>query len=383
MENIIIADETFDFSKLTLDHPISIQGGAYFTKIEFNQKPLYIQTSKSSTKQGILKSGKKYYSDLMFTNTSSNLISWFEMLEEKCQELIFDKKDDWFQTLLDRNDIENAFNSVIKTYKSGKYYLVRVNIKNTPNNTPNITIYDESSIPLTYENVTTDSELISILEIQGIKFTSRNFQIEMNLRQAMIFDKEPIFDNCLIKRNTNKNIPSDKIIEESNPIVDDKYSLVDTKDTLEKKLEIPVEITSNDEDSVKISQYLENSEIDTSIPEEEIKENLDLKIDIEDLENDKDIIDPNNIEEITINTSLENIDNSDAITLRKPNQIYYELYKKAREKAKEAKKEVIIAYLEAKNIKNTYMLDNINDDYSFLDEEIDDVSESELEEFDK
>ena len=29
------------------------------------------------------------------------------------------------------------------------------------------------------------------------------------------------------------------------------------------------------------------------------------------------------------------------------------------------------------------MLDNINDDYSFLDEEIDDVSESELEEFDK
>ena len=205
----------------------------------------------------------------------------------------------------------------------------------------------------------------------------------MILRQAMIFDKEPIFDNCLIKRNTNKNIPSDKIIEESNPIVDDKYSLADTKDTLEKKLEIPVEITSNDEDSVKISQYLENSEIDTSIPEEEIKENLDLKIDIEDLENDKDIIDPNNIEEITINTSLENIDNSDAITLRKPNQIYYELYKKAREKAKEAKKEVIIAYLEAKNIKNTYMLDNINDDYSFLDEEIDDVSESELEEFDK
>ena len=39
--------------------------------------------------------------------------------------------------------------------------------------------------------------------------------------------------------------------------------------------------------------------------------------------------------------------------------------------------------LSEKNIKNTYMLDNINDDYSFLDEEIDDVSESELEEFDK
>ena len=97
MENIIIPNETFDFSKLSLGHPVSIQGGAYFTKIEFNQKPLYIQTVKSFTKQGILKSGKKYYCDLMFSNSAGDLISWFEILEEKCHHLIFAKKDEWFQ----------------------------------------------------------------------------------------------------------------------------------------------------------------------------------------------------------------------------------------------------------------------------------------------
>ncbi len=47
MNNIIEPNEAFDFSKLSLTHPIGIQGGAYFTKIEYNKNPLYIQTAKS------------------------------------------------------------------------------------------------------------------------------------------------------------------------------------------------------------------------------------------------------------------------------------------------------------------------------------------------
>ena len=59
MDNIIEPNESFDFSKLSLAQPVGIQGGAYFTKIEFINKPLYIQTSKSLTKQGFVKTGKK------------------------------------------------------------------------------------------------------------------------------------------------------------------------------------------------------------------------------------------------------------------------------------------------------------------------------------
>ena len=65
--------------------------------------------------------------------------------------------------------------------------------------------------------------------------------------------------------------------------------------------------------------------------------------------------------------------------LKKPNQVYFELYKEARNKAKLAKKNAIIAYLEAKNIKKTYMLENLADSDSDFDAEIDEVSESELE----
>ena len=81
----------------------------------------------------------------MFDKNSEILINWFENLEERCQKLIFEKKDSWFQNSLEENDIESAFNSTIRVYKSGKFYLVRTNIKNNHNNTPSIKIYNEKT----------------------------------------------------------------------------------------------------------------------------------------------------------------------------------------------------------------------------------------------
>ena len=65
----------------------------------------------------------------------------------------------------------------------------------------------------------------------------------------------------------------------------------------------------------------------------------------------------------------------ESITLKKPNQVYYEIYKAAIKKAKMAKKEAIIAFLEAKNIKKTYMLENLDESDSDTDMDLDNLSE--------
>ena len=52
--------------------------------------------------------------------------------------------------------------------------------------------------------------IISILEIQGIKFTSRNFQIEIELKQVMVLNNEPLFNNCLIKTTKPKFVNENK-----------------------------------------------------------------------------------------------------------------------------------------------------------------------------
>jgi len=375
MDNIIEPNDTFEFSKISLAHPVGIQGGAYFTKIEFNKKPLYIQSSKSLTRQGIVKTGKKYYSDLMFDKNSETLINWFENLEDKCKKLIYEKKDAWFQGNLEENDIENAFNPLIRVYKSGKYYLLRTNIKNTKDDNPVIKIYNENEINLGVSDITPETEIISILEIQGIKFTSRNFQIEIELKQMMVLDNEPIFDSCLIKNNkTSQNKSLDDL--KSEPIIQNEVNL-------ENINEEPKEVKDPQTQSVlqKMDETLDSLEelepLDLLVSEEKNEhDNICLDIQFENLNND---IEENKHELREINNNDLNLDNVESMTLKKPNQVYFELYKEARNKAKQAKKNAILAYLEAKNIKKTYMIENINDDDSDFDAEIDEASESELE----
>ena len=55
---------------------------------------------------------------------------------------------------------------------------------------------------------------------------------------------------------------------------------------------------------------------------------------------------------------------NDNIKLKKPNDIYYEIYIAAKEKARTARKLAFDAYLEVKKIKKTYMLDDSDSDFS-------------------
>ena len=63
MDTIIEPTIDYDFSKLYLGPPSTLAGGAYFTRIMYNtNKQLFIQSPKSLTKQGFIKSGKKVFS---------------------------------------------------------------------------------------------------------------------------------------------------------------------------------------------------------------------------------------------------------------------------------------------------------------------------------
>ena len=373
MDNIIEPNENFPFSKLSLTIPSGIQGGAYFTKIQFNNKPLYIQTTKSLTRQGIVKTGKKYYCDLMFDKNSEGLIQWFENLEETCQKLIYSKSDSWFQTTLEMNDIETAFNSPIRVYKSGKYYLLRVNIKtNHISGDPTVKIYDENEIPLGIQDIQPETNIISILEIQGIKFTNRNFQIDIELKQMMVLN-EPIFDNCLIKKSKNVITPFENERKDTQEIKAINELNINTKtneyhlDELEA-FDPFIKTNPLEKETMKNSKKEEEKEQQQQEEKDEKpKKELEMVIDPFDEKNDE-------LKEFNI--SFE--PTMEPITLKKPNEVYYDLYKQARKKAKEAKKSAIIAYLEAKNIKKTYMLENLDDsdddfdNTEFEENEIDD-----------
>lgn len=421
MENIQEPTINYDFSTLCLGPPTTVAGGSYFTRIMHNNnKPLYIQTPKCITRQGFVKSGKRMYTDLMFDNNDSVFIDWIEKLEAKCQDLVYIKGDNWFQTKLEKDDIETAFTSPLKIYKSGKFYLLRVNIK------PNIKIYNESDKVVNVEEIGTETPLISILEIQGIKFTSRNFQIEVELKQSLVVSPDPFLDSCFIKKPTRPQMvqekqtgqneqteqneqKKDQIVNETHVLNEkpeikeviqksEEIALIDVvdldfnQDNLEDLTNLTIELDEPDFDSTTVSNTLINSAINTTTkpnaeklsiatPSEKLsvttpsikkslQEDQNISLDIEDL---NEPINASVLTEVDFSTGLEN--GLESITLKKPNQVYYEIYKKARDRAKAAKKEALLAYLEVKNIKKTYMLDDI-DESDESDDEIVSNSES-------
>jgi hypothetical protein len=390
MDNIIEPTIDYDFSNLYLGPPTTLAGGAYFTRLMYNtNKQLFIQTPKSLTKQGFIKSGKKIYTDLMFDNNDTVFINWIENLESKCQELIFSKGQNWFESKLDKDDIESAFTSPFKIFKSGKYYLLRVNVKQ------NIKIYDEKDQIINSEDITPDKHIISILEIQGIKFTSRNFQIEFELKQSMVVSPDPFLDECFIKKPIKKQTVKEVTIVDERENKEEKEVLSNLDDFINESANDLAETLKSSKPLEEIIE-VKNDSIDLEIsfdePEPNEESNLNnqkdyqkdyqkdnkleleeanIVLDIEELETD-----PNCLKEVDFSSTLE--DNLETITLKKPNQVYYEIYQKAREKAKEAKKSAIVAYLEMKNIKKTYMLDDIDDSDSEFEDFASKDSDSEV-----
>lgn len=384
MDFIVNPNADFNFQNLTLVQPTTLQGGSFFTKLLNNNRSLFLQTDTCTTKQGIIKStNKKYYCDLMFDKSNEHLINWFENIEEKCQNLILDKSSEWFEDPIDKNDIENAFNSSIRIYKSGKFYLVRCFIKTSvETKEPNIKIYDENENSINFTNITNESKIVTILEIKGIKFTSKSFQLEIELKQIMMMNNEPIFNNCLIQRETksNVNLLNNNVIDNDNENVIISNTIVTESNNTDVNVnnDTPLDDIANSSLQLQVSEKNSANDLgDNSISSNNINLGTYTSNDSNFNSNenlDNDLFDnSDNLSEFSLD--VNNIP-EDHFTLKEPDAIYKRLYLEALEKANQAKKDAINSYLEAKNIKSAYLHDfDFGLSIENLDKEINELNE--------
>jgi hypothetical protein len=359
--------KTFEFNNLKLSSPNGLQRGSYFVKLLYKDDDLLIQTPKSLTKNGILTTGKKIYCDLMFSEENTELLEWLDNLEKRLQQLLYEKKDTWFQNDLELDDIEYLFTSVYRQYKT-KYNLIRSFVKQNKNfkNTDNFTIYNENEEPLTISDVNKDNKIITILEISGIKFSNNSIRVDIYLKQMMVFKNSPIFSNCIIKTNNLTNEENTKEPFHGNHLEETTETInpVETTETI-----IPIETTEN----IKYEIIEPLEKLDTQNTNKIISENTDSVItSLKDLEekdtntenNNINLVENNkylekNYNESLVEVNLNTNDIQDSISLKKPNEIYYELYQATILKARKARDYAIKTYLDAKKIKNTFLLDNV------------------------
>jgi len=380
MENIYSTNDefdAFDFSKMELTKPIPVLGGNHFIKfLVKNGSHLYVQPPACISKQGVVKVGKKHYCDLMFTNENEHFIRWMENLETHCHKYIYENRAKWFDNEMELHDIENYFTSPIKLYKSGKYYTIRANIQ-TILDKPKLKIYNEDGEEVEYSAITSSAQLMTIIEVQGIRCSARSFQIDMEIKQAMVLKPANLFDKCLFKQSATASVGTssgavkapeiqEPVIvtnNETDVIVDTPMvtpisePLIEEQERNETAPDLGIFVKTDESEPVIASAFRSEPLPDVSATEPPKKE--------EKMEN----IGSDEMQEVVFH--LDELPENDQITLKNRNDVYYEMYREARRKAKYARELALASYLEAKNIKNKYMLDDIGDS--------DDSGESDLE----
>ena len=384
-------NDTFQFNHLHLSPPNNIPGGSYLTKYAYydSKKPLYIQTPKTLSKQGVVVAGKKAHIDILFTGENEHdaeFIEWIADLEKRSVDLLYEKRHLWFTQELDKSDIENSFTSPIRAFKTGNY-LVRVNLELNRIQThiqPFLCkVFDENRAIVPVDYVNAHHNIISIVEFQGIKFTARSFQMELILRQVLVIPELPLFETCIITTNTNANANTTSIAEPLGKC--EPTQTIDNDSAAAASASAAVAVAKELVETLDKSLGTPDPEpqLYTSPASSALKHFECTEVDI-DFKNISDVIDtkepafdvPPTATGTTGATCKQNNSGGGSggggggLTLKKHKDVIYEMYKVAKRKAQEAKKAAIRAYLEAKEIKASYLLDDLDDFDSGSDDDI-------------
>jgi hypothetical protein len=410
-------------SKLKIHSPIPIQGGSYLAKLTLNDNPILFQMPKCSTKKGIISSGKRFYCDLLFKYDDSNVIDFVDSLETIVRNKVLEKNELWFQDPPSLEDIEYNWNESIKQTKQNFY--LRTYIGNTKTVKSSISVYNSNQEQISMEDITSSSNIITIVEVTGLKFSSNSFHMNYCLRQVMVLEEKPIFNKCLIHFSkktqpakdtleNNENIDNEDIKHlekttdtpktENNKtqIISEKLSTeqtinlgemaddtktpkssdddleilnVSNNNLIDESLE-KSEVTNTEHNTENDTKFLETPEVsdskDNDMMSDENSTNNEEEINkqqtSENTNEDTDIIDT--VEKNTDNLEIKEVElempmEDELFQLKKPDTVYLDIYNKALQKAKEAKIKAIQAYLELKEIKNKYMIQEVDEDDNF------------------
>ena len=294
-------DQNFPFQELHLANPTGLQGGAYFSKLNLGEKKVIIQMPKCETKNGIHRTGKKIYTDLKFLDSNETFSEWMHNLSTRVKSLIYEKKDIWFQSEMTYDDIEYHWQNILRTYKKN-YVLLRCIIKKPRNINRKelVMVYDEDENIISLDAIKSNSSIIPLLEITGLKFTRQSFLLEFALKQVMVLNEIDV-NECLISVMKHSPNATNIELESNQEVIDSTSSTEKSNDTLDvnNSLKDKTDLEKNRE--AAMNRNVEGSNDQTSLGnlEETKDENTDNKENINDVEKTNVLTEENVVLKIT------------------------------------------------------------------------------------
>jgi hypothetical protein len=386
---IYSTNDDFDFNIIKLSKPIAVSSGQFMLKFTVGEIPLYINPPKCALKL-CQKGGKRTYCDFIFSQENDSFIWWIENLEKLSQEKIYENRAQWFESDLEKEDIENYFTSTLKIYKSGKNYILRTLLPSLQQQQKEkFKIYDENENEIQFDSITENMQIMCVLEVQGIRCSASSFQIDMLVKQMMVLQPVNIFDKCILKKTQQNEMQHNEMQQNETQQNETQHNETQHNETQQNETqhnetqqnETQQNETQQNDDLSLLENLKKEEKLD--IPEKTMiiikneEEKSEKKINLEEMEesptniiNEVKKIPSSQDELYEVDFDINDIDEKDAITIKQRKEMYVEMYVEARRKAKIARDLALSAYLEARRIKNTYMLEDILDesDESDIDE---------------
>lgn len=351
---------------------------------------LRLQLPKCYTKSGIVETASKTYTDLMFDNSEEDvkdMVNLFLALETETARQLHERSSEWFSgetEKMTKEEFEDMITSLVRLVNRQTNVCIRVNIpmssnqtksspkrsikqtQNQPDDNSNINnsnnnyktnydcqIYNRRSETRELNDIKADTQILPLVEISELRMTSTNINLHVNLIECMILKETNPLPPPPVVRRINLIEKDEKEIE-PNVCVEPKTHQSETENHNEN---ITTNNDDNNSDMIKTNEK-SNIEIQLQTSPETNKTETNTEPEIETGEDEMYMDGLMEIKDFDIN---ENEDEQETITLKKPDQVYKDIYKAAITKAKKLRQVALEAYLDAKKIKAKFMLEDIYD----------------------
>ena len=326
-----------------------------------------------------------HFKGIKFTSTT------FQIDIENKQIMILDDKPAFQKCMLSRKKQEdehasqenNDFKFISQQDNNNNETEINTNDDITPadNNETDINniVNDlvEKSINNAENNIVESTIEIETEPENGEKESSIIYLGETDNDASIVLEEDVTDDNVETKElsqtnEVNQETTKNDIIEETQ----ESQTQV-TQDTIETKYTSDIsqnlELTENTLDSSANNAVNEENEQQQMI-DDEIQNDEDAEIMLN-IDNDSIVKDLGIIEDLT---NIETENESNTLVLKKPKEIYYSRYRDAVVKALQAKRAAILSYMEALNIKETYLEGDLEENENIYDEDLEFLAQREF-----
>ena len=195
----ILRNDELDFKKINYNKPEK-QGVIYYSSMNYDNKPFYLQTPKMVCKNGfkdIIDSNNSLL-DLEPVNMDYSFYDSLLSLDEKNVKCTFENNKDWFGKNIPLEIIDNMYKRNNKPVKKNSKPRFSFKVPMIKRNAQ-CQIYDQKKICVDFEKIQENTEVVLILHVKGLKFLKQHYYCDIYISQIKVFldgsNKYSILDN--------------------------------------------------------------------------------------------------------------------------------------------------------------------------------------------